>query len=69
MNFTFFCSHNELMGVEGVEIKAHTSCKSVEKDFFLISEVFIYVYYQLKFHNFFRLKLILQQNPISDSTI
>jgi hypothetical protein len=69
MNFTFFCSYDELMSVEGVEIKAHTTRKSVEKDFFLISEVFVYVHYQLKFHYFFRLKLVFQQNPVGDSAI
>jgi len=57
------------MSVEGVEIKAHTTRKSVEKDFFLISEVFVYVHYQLKFHYFFRLKLVFQQNPVGDSAI
>jgi len=70
MDFTFFCSYEEEMFLERVEIEAHTTSKSIKESFlFVLNKTLVLIDDKSKLNNLFGLKLVLHKGPVGNSTI
>jgi len=70
MDFTFFCSYEEEMLLERVEVEAHTTSKSIKESFlFVLNKTLVLIDHKSKLNYFFGLKLVLHKGPVSNSTI
>ena len=62
MDFTFFCSYEEEMFLERVEIEAHTTSKSIKESFlFVLNKTLVLIDDKSKLNNLFGLKLVLHE--------
>jgi len=70
MDLTFFSSDKEQMILELIEVKAHTTSKTIQELFFLVlDETLIFINYELELDSLFSFEFVLHKSPVGDSTI
>jgi len=70
MDLTFFCSNEEEISFELVEIEAHSSSKTEHEGLLLvIGESLVVAVDESKLNNLFWFKLVLHQSPVGNSSI
>ena len=58
------------MGIEHVEVEAHTTCKSVKEGLFLVFiETLVLIDYKSELDDFLSFKFVLHKTPVGDSTV
>ena len=70
MDFPLLSSYQKEVLFEFVKSKAHASCQSVQERLLLVlHQLLVLVNHQLQLDHFFRLQLVLHEDPVGDSAI